>query len=284
MKDDKDEEHNESNTCKRGRLLGARADGLMKTLGRLFSPLLGTAAFLFILFLWQLSGKLGILDTRFFGSPIGIVLSYVKLFIVQRDIYHHLFVSAQEGALGLALALMVGLPFGLAMGRYSLIRRSLEPIIMAINATPRVAFVPLIIMLIGVGIESKVLLVFLGSIFPIIVNTQTGVENVDPSLIEAMMSFRATERQIFIKVVFPSAIPYVITGLRLAMGLALIMIVVAEYYASSAGIGYFIIGKSSAFLANDMFAGITLLSLAGVFMNTGLRKLERRLSPWRFTK
>lgn len=229
-------------------------------------------------------GRFGLLDTRFFGSPLGIVQSYVTLFFVERDIYHHLLISAQEGAIGLTVALLVGVPLGLAMGRYLLVRRSLEPLVMAINATPRVAFVPLIIMTMGVGIESKVLLVFLGSVLPIIVNTQAGVENVEPSLIEAMVSFRATERQIFLKLVLPSSVPYIITGLRLAMGLTLIMIVVAEFFSSSAGIGFFMLRKASAFLMNDMFVGVTILSLAGVCMNSGLRKLERRLSPWRFRK
>ncbi len=254
-----------------------------RVLGKLLSPLIGGIAFLVVLSAWQFAAAIGVIDPRYFGTPTGILQSYATLFSAEGEILPHLLVSAKEGALGIALALMVGLPVGLMMGRYRWVRRSLEPIIMGLNATPRVAFLPFIIMTMGVGIESKILLIFVGSIFPILVNAQTGVENVDPSLIEAMVSLRATERQIFLKLVLPSVIPYVITGLRLAIGLALIMIVVAEFYAASEGIGYFINGKASAFLMNDMLAGITFLSLVGVVLNTGLRRMERVLSPWRYT-
>jgi ABC-type nitrate/sulfonate/bicarbonate transport system permease component len=170
---------------------------------------------------------------------------------------------------------------GLAMGRSVAIRSTLEPFTTALNASPQVAFLPLLIIWLGIGFSSKVALVFLGSFIIVLINTETGVAHVDPRLIETARSFTAGERQILVKIVLPSALPFIIAGMRLAIGRALVMVVVAEIYASNKGLGYLIFQAGGMYDTAQVFVGVAILAGAGVAFNAALRALERRLAPWR---
>ena len=151
---------------------------------------------------------------------------------------------------------------------------------MAKYSSPTVAFLPLLIIWLGIGIWSKVALVFLGGVFVIIINTEAGVANVDKRLIETARSFTANEGEILLKIVAPSALPFIIASMRLAIGRVLIMVVVAELYASTAGLGYLIFQAGAMYDTAMIFVGVVILAASGIVFNSFLRSMERRIAPW----
>lgn len=228
---------------------------------------------------WELSSRLGWLDPLFASSPSLIVEKLYDM-VADGSIWPHVLASANIAGLGFGLSVLVGVPLGLAMGRSFTLRATLEPFTTALNAAPQVAFLPLLIIWLGIGVASKVALVFLGSFIIMVINTETGVAQVDRRLIETARSFMANERQIMLKVIIPSAMPYIIAGMRLGVGRALVMVVVAEIYAATKGLGYLIFQAGGLYDTAQVFVGVVILAGAGVILNSFLRWLERRLAPW----
>jgi len=228
---------------------------------------------------WEIASRLGLLDPLFASSPSLIVEKLAQM-IADGTIWPHVLASANIAALGFGLSVVVGVPLGLAMGRSSVIRATLEPFTTALNASPQVAFLPLLIIWLGIGVASKVALVFLGSFIIMVINTETGVAQVDRRLVETARSFMANERQILLKIVLPAALPYIIAGMRLGVGRALVMVVVAEIYAATKGLGYLIFQAGGLYDTAQVFVGVVILAGAGVVLNAFLRWLEKRLAPW----
>jgi len=243
--------------------------------------IIGISAVALFLGAWEIACRLGLVDPLFVSPPSAVLIEAYREFFTDATIYPHLYVSFIEAVAGFGLAALVGIPLGLLMGRYRSLRAILEPFVMAMYSTPRVALLPLLVLWIGIGLTAKVTLVFLGAVFPIIVNAQAGVESADPALVEAAVSFRATERQIFTKIMLPASLPFLIAGLRLSVGITLIMVVVAEMYASMAGVGYFIMRGGATYDTPKVFLGILILTLSGVVCADLLRRLERKIAPWR---
>jgi ABC-type nitrate/sulfonate/bicarbonate transport system permease component len=229
---------------------------------------------------WEAAEHAGLIDPLFFSSPSLIVRRLIGM-IADGSIWPHIAASATVVGIGFATAALIGIPIGLAMGQSTVVRGTLEPYIAAIYASPTVAFLPLMIIWLGIGIPSKVALVFLGCVVIVIVNTETGVAQVDQRLVETARSFMANEGQILRIIVLPSALPFILAGMRLAMGRALLMVVVAEIYASNAGLGYLIFQAGGYYDTAQVFVGVAILATAGVLLNTALRSIERRLAPWR---
>lgn len=228
---------------------------------------------------WEISSRAGWLDPLFASSPSLIVEKLYDM-IADGSIWPHVLASANIAGLGFGLSVLVGVPLGLAMGRSFTLRATLEPFTTALNAAPQVAFLPLLIIWLGIGVASKVALVFLGSFIIMVINTEAGVAQVDRRLIETARSFMANERQIMLKVIIPSAMPYIIAGMRLGVGRALVMVVVAEIYAATKGLGYLIFQAGGLYDTAQVFVGVVILAGAGVILNSFLRWLERRLAPW----
>lgn len=238
-----------------------------------------TVAVALVLGAWELLVRSGTVDPLFLSSPHLIGLKLAEVF-ASGEIWPHILVSAKEAALGFGLALLIGIPIGVLMGRMPLVRYTLEPFIMAKYSSPTVAFLPLLIIWLGIGIWSTVALVFLGAVFVLIINTEAGVSNTDPRLIETARSFTATEGQILLKIVLPAAIPFVLAAMRLAVGRVLIMVVVAEMYASTAGLGYLVFQAGAMYDTTMVFVGVVILAAAGVALSELLRSLEKRMVPW----
>ena len=249
---------------------------------RLASPaaLLRLAALAVFLGAWETASRAGLLDPLFASSPSLIAEKFIEMF-GDGSIWPHIAASAEVTAMGFGLSILVGVPIGLAMGRMPLVASTIEPFVAALYASPQVAFLPLLIIWLGIGFSSKVALVFLGSFIIVLINTETGVAQTDPRLIETARSFTANERQILAKIVLPSALPFIIAGMRLAIGRALVMVVVAEIYASNKGLGYLIFQAGGMYDTAQVFVGVGILAAAGVTFNALLRALERRLAPWR---
>jgi ABC-type nitrate/sulfonate/bicarbonate transport system permease component len=156
-----------------------------------------------------------------------------------------------------------------------------DPFINAMNATPRVALLPLIIIWLGIGILSKVGIIFLGAVFPMLINARDGVKTTPHNLLNAARSFGASEWQIFRSVVFPSTVPFIITGLRLGVGRALVGVLVGELYAATAGIGFMITVAGATFQTDKVFVGILIFAITGVILTVILDRMERRFDKWR---
>jgi ABC-type nitrate/sulfonate/bicarbonate transport system permease component len=243
----------------------------------------GVSAVIIFFGIWETVTRLGFVDSMFLCSVSAIIVEAFRIFFVTGEIYHHLYVSFVEFAAGLTIAIAIGIPLGLGMGRYPGFRAVMEPFVTALYSTPRVALIPLLILWLGIGLTAKIFFVFLGAVFPIIINAQTGVENADPALVEAATSMRATERQIFLKIMLPAALPLIIAGLRLAVGVALIMVVVGEMYASTAGVGFFIMRAGATYDTPKAFVGILIFTVTGLTLTRFIRYLENRIAPWRST-
>jgi NitT/TauT family transport system permease protein len=241
---------------------------------------LAPATLLVFLGVWELATRLGLINSLLLASPSAIAGSAWSMFVTRGDIYHHLWVSAEELLLGFALAVVAGVPLGMLMGRNKTLRQMLEPYIMALYSTPQVAFFPLLILLLGFTVQSKAALVFLGAVFPIVINTAAGVIGTDARILEMARSFTASERTIFRKVILPAALPMISTGLRLAVGRALIMVFVAELVSSTEGVGYVIVRAGATFDTPRLFAGVLIFTVLGVVLGWGTQALERRLLPW----
>jgi ABC-type nitrate/sulfonate/bicarbonate transport system permease component len=181
---------------------------------------------------------------------------------------------------GLALAIVVGIGLGLAIGRSRVVEALADVPISALYATPTVALVPVIVLWAGFGPPAKVVVVFLFSVFAIVINTARGVREVDPQLLEVARSYRASEPGLWKDVVLPSAMPYIITGVRLAVGRGLVGIVVAEFYTSIAGLGYLIVSYANTFQTAKVFVPVVILMGLGIVLTGALQMLEGRLAPW----
>jgi NitT/TauT family transport system permease protein len=149
------------------------------------------------------------------------------------------------------------------------------------NATPRVALLPLVIIWLGIGILSKVGIIFLGAVFPIMINTRDGVKTTPSNLLTAARSFGASEWMIFKTVVLPSTVPFILSGLRLGLGRAIVGVMVGELYAATAGIGFMITVAGATFQTDKVFVGVLIFALTGMIGMEILSRVERRFSSWR---
>ncbi len=182
--------------------------------------------------------------------------------------------------IGLAAGTVVGIVLGLAVGRSRVMEALLDLPTIALYATPMVALVPVLVLWFGFGTWSKIVIVFLFAVFPVLINTTRGVKEADPGLEEVARSFCSSERRKWFDLTLPSALPFIVTGVRLAIGRGLIGVVVAEFYTSIAGLGFVIVSNASQFRTSRMFVPILVLMVLGVVLTKALEVLERRLTPW----
>lgn len=233
-----------------------------------------------VLGLWEVVSRAGVVEPIFLSSPTRIaVVGWAML--ASGELLVHLRVSGLEFLLGYGLAVATGLPIGLAAGWYPRLGFTLDPFLSALYATPRVALLPLIILWVGIGIWSTVAVVSLGAFFPICLTTMAGVRTVDHLHVRLAQSFQAGAAQIFRTIVLPSCVPFMLAGLRLGVGRALVGVVVGELFGASAGIGFLITVAGSTFQTDKVFVGIAILAGFGVLCNELLSRAERRVERWR---
>ena len=201
--------------------------------------------------------------------------------IVTGSLWAPLGVSATAFALGLALSIVVGLPLGILLGRSNTLNAMCDPFITAFNATPRLVFLPLLMLWFGIGLWSKVAVVFLGALFPLLINTYEGVRNADKLLINVVRSFGAGEWDIARLVVVPNALPFIVVGLRLAIGRAVLGVVVSEFFGSQEGLGVVMVRAASGFKVDVVFAGLIVFAGLSLLMTALVKVLEDRMSRWR---
>jgi ABC-type nitrate/sulfonate/bicarbonate transport system permease component len=259
----------------------AEASNLYKFYLNQEKKILGTTAVVVFLTVWELTGNtLQLINPMFMSAPSLVFKAAVQLF-ASGEIWNDLRVSGIEFFWGYILSVIVAIPFGIMVGWYKRASYVFDPFINAMNATPRVALLPLVIIWLGIGILSKVGIIFLGAVFPILINTRDGVKTTPYNLLTAARSFGASEWQIFKSVVLPSTVPFILTGLRLGVGRALIGVMVGELYAATAGIGFMITVAGATFQTDKVFVGVLIFALSGMIAMELLTKLEARFDKWR---
>ena len=262
----------------------ADSDAPRKSVWQRFEPtILGTGTIVLLLLVWQflpdfVPMKAG--TKLFFTVPSHIAGTLWNMFATG-SIWKPLGVSASAFAIGLAMAIVVGLPLGVLLGRSATLNAMIDPFITAFNATPRLVFLPLLMLWFGIGIWSKVAVVFLGALFPLLINTYEGVRNADKLLINVVRSFGAGEWDIARLVVVPNSLPFIIVGLRLAIGRAVLGVVVSEFFGSQDGLGVMMVRAASQFKVDIVFAGLIVFAALSLIMTGLVKLLEDRLTRWR---
>jgi len=241
--------------------------------------LAGTLSVVGGLTLWELVSRLLVANALFLAAPTQIVQAIWAL-TLSGEMEKHVVISAIEFALGYVIASVIGVVVGFAMANSVAVKQALQPWISGLYATPTIALAPLFILWLGIGIWSKVLVVIFLVLFPVTINTEAGLRTTSERLIEMLRSFGATPRQIFFKVSLPSALPFILAGLKLGIGRGLIGVVVAELFGSRAGLGRLISQSADAFNMPELFAGVIVLAIAGIAMTAGFTLVERKLVPW----
>ena len=247
------------------------------------SFILGTGFIVFLLILWESIPLWYTLPkgmALFFTTPSDIAAAFHRL-LLNGELEKHFYVSAIAFLAGLGLSIVVGLPLGLVMGRSATLDALLDPYVTASNATPRIVFLPLLILWFGIGIWSKIAIVFVGAVFPLLINTYVGVKNVNRVLVNVVRSFGASEWQLMKIVVLPNSVPYIIAGLRLAIGRAILGVVVGEFFGSSQGLGYMIASAATNYKVDVVFVGVAIFMVLSVILTLAVKQLESRLASWR---
>jgi NitT/TauT family transport system permease protein len=233
------------------------------------------------LILWELVGNtFKLINPMFMSAPSLIAGAAVQLF-GSGEIYNDLYVSGIELFWGYFLSALFAIPFGIMIGWYKKASYIFDPFVNSMNATPRVALLPLVIIWLGIGILSKVGIIFLGAVFPILINARDGVKTTPYNLLTAARSFGASEWMLFKTVVLPSTIPFILTGLRLGLGRAIVGVMVGELYAATAGIGFMITVAGATFQTDKVFVGVLVFALTGMIGMEMLTRVERRFDKWR---
>ncbi len=243
--------------------------------------ILGAAAVILFLTAWELCGNtLQLINPMFMSAPSFVFTAAYQMF-ASGEIYNDLYVSGIEFVWGYLLSVLVAVPFGIAIGWYTRFAYICDPFVNAMNATPRIALLPLVIIWLGIGIISKVGIIFLGAVFPLLINTRDGVKTTPHNLLTAARSFGASDWQIFRSVVLPSTVPFILTGLRLAVGRALIGVMVGELYAATAGIGFMITVAGATFQTDKVFVGVLIFAISGMTLTAVIDRYEHRFDKWR---
>jgi ABC-type nitrate/sulfonate/bicarbonate transport system permease component len=242
--------------------------------------ILGGGSVLVFLVIWEAVALSRIVPPLFLPGPSDIWNAFVH-YVQEGMIWTDLYVSGQGLAYGYCLAVLVALPIGLLTGWYSRVNKAFDPFINFMNATPRIALIPLFIIWFGIGVGSKVAVIFFAALFPILINTQAGIRNLDPGWVKTARSFGATDPQLFRTVALPGAVPFILTGMRIGIGHALIAVVFSEMVAAQAGIGLMMATAGATFDTARVFVGLVIVATWGIVLATAISVIETYFQGWR---
>lgn len=229
---------------------------------------------------WEIVAVLRLKPKLILPGPFDVLDAFHSLF-ASGTIWIDLWTSAQELLWGLGLAALAGLPLGLLIGWYRRVSWALNPFINFLYATPRIALTPLLIIWLGIGSSSKIAIVFLMAFFPILINTTQGVHDLDQGTVRVARCFGANDLQLFRTIALPGTVPFIASGLRLAVGQALIGVFVAELAGAQNGVGLMMNTAGQQFQTSKVFAGLFIFAFAGVTLTAILRRVEQHFAAWR---
>ena len=227
--------------------------------------------------LWEVAGAN--VDPVLFTTPSKVAVAAVDM-VFSGELWSYLWPSLIVLMIGLTLAIIFGIMVGLLLARFHILDVAVTVYITFLYSIPSVALVPLIVLWAGYETTAKVTILFLFAFFPMVINTYQGVKAVDPKLLEVGRAFRCSERQLWTNIVLPAALPFIVTGIRLALGRGMIGMVLADLYTAISGIGYLIVRTASTFQVDKMFVPIVTLGRLGVTLTALLRVVEKKVAPW----
>ena len=247
--------------------------------GEMTYRLLSVISPLTVLLVWEVAVQAGLLDRRFFPPPSSVMRVLFNM-VMSGEIVGHLSISLQRIVFGFLLGAIPGILIGLLSGWSRGVRAFVDPIVAATYPIPKIALLPLIMLIFGLGEASKVVTVAIAVFFLVLITTAHGVMHIDPVLIEAGQNYGAGGWRLFANVILPASLPSIFTGLRLALGTSLLVIVAAEFVAANQGIGYLIWISWSTMAVGKMYAGLVVIAVLGLLFTSGLGRLGRALMPW----
>jgi ABC-type nitrate/sulfonate/bicarbonate transport system permease component len=254
----------------------SRKSLIMHGSARTVVGLMSVALFLIV---WQIVGANDLIRSDLISYPSEVAETLVRM-ALSGELGSNIVVSLQEFIQGFVPAIVIGITIGTAFALSRIARGLFEPLFVALNTSPIIAFVPIVVVWFGVGMQSKAVMVFLAAVIPIVINTATGIMEVQESWIRACRAFGATKRQVVAKAILPGALPVIMTGIRLSVGRAIVGLIAAEMYVSVRGIGRLIQVYSTSDRAAEIFVLVAIVSSFGFCLVTLLRWLENRLAPW----
>jgi NitT/TauT family transport system permease protein len=244
---------------------------------RILKPSVAIVAFLA---LWEIAPRAGLVDEVFLPPFSTVVEAFFDL-VKSGELWQHVSASLSRALIGFFVAVVIAIPLGIAIAWYRPVSDFLNPILELFRNTAALALLPVFILILGIGEESKIALVIYACTFPILLNTISGVRTVDPLLIKSASSLGLSPVRLFQKVVLPAAVPTIFTGIRMAAASSILVLIAAEMVGAKAGLGYLITASQFNFQIPNMYAGIVAISVLGLTLNAVLVLIERRLSRWR---
>ena len=235
---------------------------------------------IFVLVLWEVASRQGWIRDLFFSSPSAVFVAAVRE-VQKLDFWVDVRVSLTEFVAGFSLAIALGIPTGLILGWFRRLSYFWNPWLSFMYATPRITYIPLIIIWFGLGISSKIALVFAGPFFTIVIGTLEGVRTVPPQYLDVARSFGAGQWQFFRTILFPSTVPFILAAMRLAVGIGIVAIVLGEMYASQVGIGNMLMTAANNLQADRVLFAVLIFTMMGVGLSKILLSIERRVADWK---
>ncbi len=237
-----------------------------------------------VLLLWQLVAgviypRLNPTSANIFPPPVAVLQTFWE-FVANGELLRHTFASLLRVAAGFALAASVAVPLGLSMGAWPAWGEQVRVIVEFLRPIPPFAWIPFGLLWFGVGPEQTVFVIFIASLFPILMNTVAGVEAVEPVLKRSALCLGASKLRLFLNVILPRALPQIIVGLRIGLGFAWMVLVASELIGSTAGLGYLILDSRNLGLPSLAFMGMIVIGVIGYLLDAVMRWLERVLLPW----
>lgn len=233
------------------------------------------------LVLWHVLAIRVINDTSLLISPLVVIAKGYDMLFVTADLYPHLYASSWIFLQGMVLAAVAGVPLGFLMALSPVVRDYVNPWMTALYTTPRIAFAPVILLWFGIDMASKVLIVFLGCVFPILINSFYGMRVVSREFVEVGRSFRLSRGRLFLKILLPASVPFILAGLRLAVGRGLTGVAIAEWFGATEGLGYLIFFAGQTLNLPILFVGVAVFAILGIAGFQLLKIIEDLASPWR---
>jgi NitT/TauT family transport system permease protein len=233
------------------------------------------------LVLWHFLATVIVADTAFLVSPLAVLAKGYEMLFVTGELYPHIFASSGIFLYGYLLSIVVGVPLGFLMAFSPAVRDYAHPWMTTLYTTPRIAFAPVLLLWLGIGAGSKVAIVFLGCVFPILINSYYGMRVVNREFVELARSLRLGRLAVFWKILLPASVPFILAGLRLALGRGLTGVAIAEWFGATAGLGYLVYFAGQTLNVPVLFVGVTVFGLMGILGFEILRKIEELATPWR---
>lgn len=233
-----------------------------------------------LLLLWEFMAYIHVIDVRLLSCPSLILQAFIPLFL-SGDLLYNTAVSVQRVLLGFLVGSLPGILLGISMGLSPVVRSAVEPMIAATYPIPKLALMPLILLIFGLGETSKIFTIAIGVFYLVVINTMAGVLHIDKIYLDVAKNFGASRKDFYLTVALPGALPMIFAGLKLGMGMALILIVAAELSAAKAGVGWMIWRAYDMFDIEQMFVALIMLSVLGYLFSLLLDSVERWFLPWK---